>query len=48
MFAYTNKVADGSDGSWNKTNGIFFFRFFNTSSGKKNSIIATGYGIEPY
>lgn len=42
MFAYTHKVADGSDGSWNNTNGIFFFRLFNTSSGKINSFEATG------
>ena len=37
MFAYTHKVADGSDGSWNKSNGIFFFRLFNTSSGEINN-----------
>ena len=53
MFAYTHKVADGSDGSWNNDYGIFFFRFFNTSSGEINTfdtIIDSGWGpyIEPY
>lgn len=53
MFAYTNKVADGSDGSWNKSNGIFFFRLFNTSSGQVNTFdteVIGGWGpyIEPY
>jgi hypothetical protein len=47
MFAYTHKVADGSDGSWNDSNGIFFFRFFNTSSGQLNTF-DTYVGSEPW